>query len=437
MAASWLSLALGIGCLGLQQQEADLGGRLQSVARAAVAEFEVPGLSVRIATHDGVLLSRGLGYIDSERKTIETPLASRDGEALMEPFLCTGLLAQVEAGKLALDAPLTEFFPKLTFGGKRVLVGHLLEQASGIPDCSDWLVVRAEPATAADVVAWLETRPLDSDPGTCTAYSASNVVLVGVLLERLGEKPLAEILQSKVLDPLGLEETSIATRVELREASARASVLQESPRELLNLPPITTQLADVEKFLRGIGSGKVIGGAGVRVLQTGTLALPRNGSRACGFQRASLARNEALSFSSNGATGSLYAAWYPDLELSIVLATSGDTERLPVLERRLARTILDLPEPGIVDLPLGRDQREIYLGGYYIGCTRVTIDERGEGLEYQTPYGDRHRLRYQGHERFVSAEDPELSLEFTVEHGRAVSFVLTQRGLQTTARRLD
>jgi hypothetical protein len=46
-------------------------------------------------------------------------------------------------------------------------------------------------------------------------------------------------------------------------------------------------------------------------------------------------------------------------------------------------------------------------------------------------------LRYQGHERFVSAEDPELSLEFTVEHGRAVSFVLTQRGLQTTARRLD
>jgi CubicO group peptidase (beta-lactamase class C family) len=429
---------LGIGGVGLQQQEeADLGGRLQSVARAAVAEFDIPGLSVRIATHDGVLLSRGLGYVDNERKTIETPLASRDGEALIEPLLCTGLLAQVEAGKLALDAPLTEFFPKLTFGGKRVRVGHLLEQASGIPNCSDWLAVRGEPATAADVLAWLETRPLDSEPGTCTAFSASNVILVGVLLERLGEKPAAEMLQSKVLDPLGLDETWLAARVELREASARTSVLQDSPRELLNIPPITTQLADVEKFLRGIGSGKVIGAAGVRMLQTGTFALPRNGSRACGFQRASLARNEALAFGSHGDHGSLYAAWYPDLELSIVLATSGDTELLAVLERRLTRTILDLPEPGIVDVPLGRDQREIYLGGYYIGCTRVTIDERGEGLEYQTPYGDRHRLRYQGHERFVSAEDPELSLEFTVEHGRAVSFVLTQRGLQTTARRLD
>jgi hypothetical protein len=79
----------------------------------------------------------------------------------------------------------------------------------------------------------------------------------------------------------------------------------------------------------------------------------------------------------------------------------------------------------------------VYLGGYYIGCTRVTIEERDELLEYLTPYGDRHRLRYQGRDRFISAEDPEVSLEFTIEHGRAVAFVLTQRGMQTTARRLE
>jgi len=63
--------------------------------------------------------------------------------------------------------------------------------------------------------------------------------------------------------------------------------------------------------------------------------------------------------------------------------------------------------------------------------------ERGETLERLTPCGERHRMRYQGHDRFVSNGDSEVSFEFTVEHGRAVAFVLTQRGLQTTARRLE
>ena len=426
-----LSLAL------VQEPGADLAGRLQSIARAAVADAGLPGVSVRIATHDGVLLSRGLGYLDVAKKRIESPLAARDGEALIEPLIVTGLLAQVEAGKLALEAPLTDFFPKLTLGGQRVLVIHLVEQASGIPDCGDWLALREEPATAADVLAWLEQRTLDADPGTCTAYSASNVVLAGKLLEHVTGHPLREYLSEHVIDTLGLDATVFEERVELREAASGIRAPVETPRELLGLPPLSTQLVDLERFVRALGTGKLIGAQNLRELRFGTLSLPRNGSRCAGFARSTMARNEALSFGSNDARGSLHVAWYPDLELSITLASSVDTQDLPVLERRLVRAILDLPEPGIVDVPVSRDEREVYLGGYYIGCTRVTIEERGEALEYLTPYGDRHRLRYQGHDRFVSAEDPEVSLDFTVEHGRAVAFVLTQRGLQTTARRLE
>jgi len=278
---------------------------------------------------------------------------------------------------------------------------------------------------------------LDADPGTCTAYSASNVVLAGPLLERVTGHLLREYLGEHVIEPLGLEETRFEERVEPREASATLHTRVETPRELLGLPPLATQIVDLERFVRGLGAGKLVGAVSLRELRVGALSLPRHGSRCAGFARATVARNEALTFGSNGARGSLYVAWYPDLELSTTLATSADTEDLPVLERRLTRAILDLPEPGIVDLPVARDQREVYLGGYYIGCTRVTIEERGDTLEYLTPYGDRHRLRYQGHDRFVSAEDSEVAFDFTVDHGRAVAFVRTQRGLQTTARRLE
>jgi len=421
----------------VQEPTADLAGRLQSIARGAIAESGLPGVSVRIATRDGVLLSRGLGYLDVELKRIESPLAPRDGEALVEPLIVTGLLAQVDQGKLALQASLTDFFPKLSFGGQRVALLHLVEHASGIPDCSDWLALRDEPATAADVLAWLEQRTLDSDPGACTAYSVSNVVLAGLLLERVTAHPLREHLARQVIEPLGLDETRFEVRAEPREASATLRTPIETPRELLGLPPLRTQLVDLERFVRGLGEGKLVGAANLRELRVGALSLPRQGSRCAGFARSTVACNEALTLGSNGARGSLHVAWYPDLELSITLASSADTEDLPVLERRLTRAILDLPEPGIVDLPVTRGQREVYLGGYYLGCTRVTIEERGETLEYITPYGERHRMRYQGRDRFVSAEDSEVSFEFTVEHGRAVAFVLTQRGTQTTARRLE
>ena len=176
----------------VQEPELDLSGQLQSIARGAVADAGLRGVSVHIAMRDGVLLSRGPGYIDGVGKRIQSPLAARDGEALVEPLAFTGLLAQVEAGKLSLEAPPTNVLAKLVFGGQRVLVLHLVEQASGIADWSVWLAVRGEPATAADVLAWLAQRTPDADPGTYMADSASNVVVAGALPERAVGDPLAD-----------------------------------------------------------------------------------------------------------------------------------------------------------------------------------------------------------------------------------------------------
>jgi hypothetical protein len=71
-----------------------------------------------------------------------------------------------------------------------------------------------------------------------------------------------------------------------------------------------------------------------------------------------------------------------------------------------------------------------------MGCTRVTIETRDEQIFFQSPYDGPYRLRYQGEHRFISADDDEVRLEFTVESGVAQQFVLLQHGARTGAVRI-
>lgn len=435
-------LAAWVLAVPVTQQDpgAELRARMEGIARAAIADNDLPGLSVHVTSADGTLLSRGFGYLDAAERTVESVDASRFAEPLAERLIAVALLAQVEQGKAALEQPLVEHFPKLTFEGRKVRVGQLLTHTSGVPSYLDWARGRQEPIDSAAVVAWLETSGVEAEPGTCFLYSESNTLLAGLLVQKLAGKELSVVLQASVIEPLGLDDTSFSELPKATEASARrVSGAREvpSPSELLGLAQLRSTSLDLEHFVRDAGAGKLVGGVGLRALTEPLRLEGEDAPYTHGFARTVLGRNVCLSFGAPTPHGSLHVAWYPDLGLVLALASGAETELLPAVGRRMARAVLDLPEPGIVDLPLSREQRAPYLGGYYIGCTRVTIEERGELLEFNSPYGERYRLRYQGHERFVTAEDPEIIFEFKLEHGRAMSFVLTQRGTQTTGKRMD
>ena len=111
----------------------------------------------------------------------------------------------------------------------------------------------------------------------------------------------------------------------------------------------------------------------------------------------------------------LHVAWHPKSALVIALAGRPNNAGLAPLAEDLASVVFELPEREILDLPLTSEQRAIYAGVYYMGCTRTTIEAREEGLFFQSPYDGPYRLRYQGEHRFISADDDEVRLRI---HGR-------------------
>jgi CubicO group peptidase (beta-lactamase class C family) len=413
--------------------------RLEAVARAAIAESDLPGLSLRVEVGGDVLLSRGWGHFDASRRIVEDPRLARDAEGALELLVALALLERIDAGELEASSALSQHFPRLELGGARIELTQLLSHTSGLPSCLEAAAAEGAPFDGGAALAWLAQRPLDFAPGACFEYSESNALLAALVLERVADAALPEALEP-LLERAGMESTgfvpdSAARRRTVDLPGERRAV--RSVAEVLALGGLRSNLADLTKLVRALGERELAGEAAWRTLSEPVQVQGGEARFAFGFARAKLAGYRRWSFGGGGAGSSLHVAWYPELDLVVALASGEESADLPAVEQRLARALLDLPEPGVVDLALTPEQRELYAGGYYVGCTRIAIEARGERLFFSWPYEEPFRLRYQGQQRFVSADDAEVTLEFELDDGRASRFVLTHHGSQSVATRVE
>ncbi|MFJ2738619.1 serine hydrolase domain-containing protein [Streptomyces sp. NPDC087440] len=132
-------------------------------------------------------------------------------------FTAVVVLQLVGEGKVDLDAPIERYLPDLVRGdgidGRKITVRQLLNHTSGLPNYTEYLVddvlgkdrhTYFQPRTLLDIAL---RHKAQFAPGTDWAYSNTNYVLAGLLIEKAGKRPLAEQIQHRVIDRLGLRDT--------------------------------------------------------------------------------------------------------------------------------------------------------------------------------------------------------------------------------------
>jgi D-alanyl-D-alanine carboxypeptidase len=110
-----------------------------SLARVQLAAGTLPGLSVAIAQNGRVVFARGYGQANVETGTPATPETEYKIRSLTKQFTAALVLRLVEAGKLSLDAPLTNYLPSYPTQGNTVTVRQLLNHTSGLTGLSSRL----------------------------------------------------------------------------------------------------------------------------------------------------------------------------------------------------------------------------------------------------------------------------------------------------------
>lgn len=134
-------------------------------------------------------------------------------------FTATVVLQLVEEGKVDLDAHVERYLPGVVRGpggdGRRITVRQLLQQTSGLPDY-DSLVIEAGGSMGAVAHTYFEPHDLldaalaeerHFTPGSRWEYSNTNYVVLGLLVQRVTERPVGEEITRRIIDPLHLRDT--------------------------------------------------------------------------------------------------------------------------------------------------------------------------------------------------------------------------------------
>lgn len=170
------------------------------------------GGMVAYLVRDGQTRSGATGIADAAGDPLRADAAFRVG-SVSKPFVAVMVLQLAEEGLIDLDAPLSAYLPDTPVGGD-VTIRQLLSHQSGIPNVTD------VPNIFADLFAdpersWTVDEVIDTivdvpgtEPGTEFAYSNTNYVLLGQLVESVGGDELDDALQSRIVQPLGLESTA-------------------------------------------------------------------------------------------------------------------------------------------------------------------------------------------------------------------------------------
>jgi D-alanyl-D-alanine carboxypeptidase len=132
--------------------------------------------------------------------------------SITKTFVAALCLQLVDEGVLDLDLPIATWLPEAP-DAQRITLRMLLSHRSGLfdyfqnPNYSDRVFKRPTHAWTVDEIMRLANRRPLFEPGTDFSYSNTNYVVAGLILEQVTGKPLADLIDERLLRPLELRDS--------------------------------------------------------------------------------------------------------------------------------------------------------------------------------------------------------------------------------------
>ena len=183
---------------------------LEPIAAIVQSEIEIgriPGAVIEIGQGERVIYRRAFGDRELEpRRVAMTPDTIFDLASLTKPVATTVAIMQLhEQGRLNLDAPAAQYWPRFGRNGKgRITVRDLLTHYSGLrPD----LDLRRKWTGNAAAMRMIEAEPPVYPPGTHYQYSDINFEALGEIVRRVSGLRLDAYCRARIFGPLAMNDT--------------------------------------------------------------------------------------------------------------------------------------------------------------------------------------------------------------------------------------
>jgi D-alanyl-D-alanine carboxypeptidase len=187
----------------------------------------IPGMTLAVTDRERTLRVFASGVSDIASKAPVAPETAFEIGSLGKPFTVIPLLQLCEAGKLDLQAPVSRYLPWFEVQSNHgpITLHHLLTHTSGINRGTD-----VAPHGLYESWAMCELKT-NCAPGEFFWYSNLGYKTLGFLLEHVCGEGLPAIIQSRVLEPLGMSQTFPAIRLGMqgKMSTGYTSVYDDRP----------------------------------------------------------------------------------------------------------------------------------------------------------------------------------------------------------------
>lgn len=171
-----------------------------------------PGMIVYVDKAGNAAESYAAGFNNRENQVAMTPQTLFKIASISKLYIASAVAKLVAADSLSLDNTLNKLLPQISKGvenSDRITLKMLVQHRSGIPnfvDMPEWSWPEP-PQTLEEHYAMTQGKPADFEPNQKYAYSNTNYLFLGAIMDRLLGYSHHQYIQSEVLAPLGLRNT--------------------------------------------------------------------------------------------------------------------------------------------------------------------------------------------------------------------------------------
>ena len=247
----------------------DLAAQADAAMHAALEAYKVPG-GVLVVVKDGkVLVAKGYGVADVERRTPMDAAATRLPVASISKIVtATAMMQLVEQGRVELDDPVNTRLAGFQLASpfpEPIRLRHLLTHTAGFDMHLVGGLADGERQPLGRFLA-LNIPPLLGPPGSVWLYSNYGMALAGHVVEAVSGQAFEEFATTSIFRPLGMDSSTFVRTPQVDAAMATGYVGSGQPWRppAIRMPPaaaLITTGADMARFMaahldyEGIGRG--------------------------------------------------------------------------------------------------------------------------------------------------------------------------------------
>jgi D-alanyl-D-alanine-carboxypeptidase/D-alanyl-D-alanine-endopeptidase len=379
--------------------------------------------------------------------------------SITKVFTSTLLAEMVQRREVKLDDPISKYLPRNvkvpSSKDREITLLDLATQTSGLPR----LPTNLRPATVANPYAdytvpmlyqFLGGYTLTREIGSRYEYSNLGVGLLGHVLSLAGKKPYEELLEERVLRPLGMTETSIRLTPPLDKRVAQGFNAVGDPMgrwdfdALGGAGAVRSTARDMVKFLTATldSSASALGPVMARTQVVRRPADRPDNSIALGWHIVNLF-GTTITWHNGGTGGYRAFIGFDDArDRGVVILTnsvvSPDDIAFHLLEPRVPLDLPARPPAPRVEIQLTEAQLEPFIGVYELApAFRITITREGAELYGQATGQQRQRLFAEAPAKFF-LRSVDAQITFIIgANGKVNELTLHQGGANIPGKRVQ